>query len=758
MKRFHLFAVLLLLVCSPSLGESIKGIQFRADLYQRDLQTNTVRGKGNAWLKKDSREISADEIEVDFNTKRALAQGNVHIQDGGMHIWCRHASYNLDGEDGVFEDVVMTAGQLVVSGVVVRRMSATTYQVEEGSYTNCNVELDQKKDVGKCAFDWKLYGKYFSLTIEEYAQIHDALIYVREIPVFYLPYLIAPVKSKRQTGLLMPSLSYSDNLGNGIKLPFFWALSPWQDLTITPSHYSKTGFHLGLNYRYIYSGFTHGETNVFFLQRRFSANRDNPGPEDGGRTRFMGLVGEAAISLRNQVDLGGRAQTRQTIRYVSDPFYTVDYAGDLGLNYDAVSLRSQLSLISPSDRYFKAARVLHHQSLLVSEDTGVDRGAVTALPTLFLSQINTPFLDQYFSFEWDLTFNNFFRPDVGYDSVPATLNPLGLVHVDPQPEFHDGDYVRTGRRLHLEPRLLANIPAPTGIQIQPLAKLGLFLYHFDHPESKFNSRQYVDVELPVSLYFSKAFDTSWKGYERVSHVLQPRFVYAKRVLQTGDTSHPFYYRDPARGLSNPRFDILDALTDFEYMRFELINRVRRKVPNGSERFARFQVSEQYNLRTDDEDPRYSKRLGPVEFLGELNIWRFYSQFEGLYQLELTDTAQGKVRENSLSTSLEYRDPDGNRLSLANRIRTAADEALSEKTVLFSFYKKLPLIFDLEGGLEYSYRRGELLGARMGLLFASKPRSCWSLNFQFGQDDLKRKFVRFLFALDFGGAGGIGSTP
>ena len=739
----------LLLLSAVSYGEGFGGVEFKADLYQRDLQTNTVRGKGNAWLKKDSREIWADQIEFDLTTKRAIAEGNVHIRDTNVDVWCRHASYNMAGDDAVMDDVVLVSGQLVVAGSVVRRVNAKTYQVEEGSYTNCNIDLSTKKDVSQCSFDWKLYGRHFSLTIEDYAHIHDALVYIREIPVFYLPYLIAPVKSKRQTGLLMPGFSYSENLGNGIRVPLFFALSSWQDLTLTPAYYSKTGVHMGFNYRYLYSDRTRGEANVFLLQRRFSENRVSPGVEDLSRSRFGGVVGEAAINIKNNVHLGGRTNFRQILKYVSDPYYTVDYAGDLNLAYDAVSLRSQIALNAPGDRYFSAAKLEHHQSLLVSEDSGVDRGGVSSLPTLYFSKANSTILDRYFSFEFDSAFSNFFRPDTGYDSVPLGLTPGTPVHTDPNPEYHDGNYIRTGRRLHIEPRLVANIPAPTGVQIQPITKLGLFLYHFDYPESRINSRQYLDLELPVSLYFQKTFETDWKGYERFSHVLQPRFVYAKRLVQTGDTTHPFYYKDSTRNLSNPRFDILDQLTPFEYMRFELINRFRRKTDTGSDRFFRFQLSNQYNLVTDSDDPRFEKRLGPIELLGELQIWRFYSQFEGQYQMEMTENSIRSVRENSISSIVEYRDPGGDLLSIGNRIRINIDDNLTEKTLLFAFYKKLPLIFDLEGRMEYSYRRGDLLGARFGMLFASKPRSCWSLNFQFGQDDLKRKFVRFLFALDFG---------
>jgi hypothetical protein len=122
-----------------------------------------------------------------------------------------------------------------------------------------------------------------------------------------------------------------------------------------------------------------------------------------------------------------------------------------------------------------------------------------------------------------------------------------------------------------------------------------------------------------------------------------------------------------------------------------------------------------------------------------------AQLETLQEQAATPTMRG----HDISASLEYRTITGDRISLGNRLRIQADDSLTEKTAMFSFYKTLPFFFDIEGGMEYSYKRGDLLGARFGINFGSKPRSCWGAGFTFGQDDLKRKFVKLIFRIDFG---------
>jgi len=727
-------------------------IDFKADFYTRDLQTNTIKGKGNAWLKRDGREFWADEVEVDLNTKRATARGNVHIREADLDIWCKHASFNIEGYDAILEDIVLVSGSVVLTGVSVKRLDKQRFEIEEGSYSNCNTTYLRDVSAGKCALDWKLYGRSFSLTLESYAHVQDAIVYIRNLPVFYSPYFVAPVKTERQSGVLQPSYRFTDNLGSGFTLPYYQVLGKWHDLTLSPTVHSKTGYHLGVNYRYVYSGFDRGEVSLFLLQRRFSYDKAAPSPDNKGRERFLGFIGEWAVDLRNRFSLGGRAHSSQILKLVSHPFYTFDYSADLGLAYELPSLRSMATVTYPGDELLFTGRVEHQQSLVISRDSGVDRGPVTQLPTLTLAQKNTSFLDQYFSVEWDTRLTNFYRGESQYDTVSPTLDKTVLNHTPDHTDFQFGDYLRAGRRLQLEPRLIVNIPAPSGFQIQPVLRAGTLVYHFDEPQSKIVHREYADFEFPFSMNLSRTFETGIPGYEKIHHVFQPRIIYAASVYQ-GESDHPFFYRDPTRGLSNPRFDFSDQILPFEYLRFELINRFRRYSRDGIDRFILFQLSEQYNLRTSPEDPRYSQKLGPIEVLGEFKIWRFGAQVQANYQLETINVNGEEIRENDVSSTLIYSAPNGDRVSVGNRLRIQRDQSLTEKTALLGFYKRLPTFFDLEGGLEYSYKRGDLLGSRLSFIFGSKPVSCWGVTFTFGQNDIKQKFVRLLFRIDFGKASG-----
>jgi hypothetical protein len=356
----------------------------------------------------------------------------------------------------------------------------------------------------------------------------------------------------------------------------------------------------------------------------------------------------------------------------------------------------------------------------------------------------------FIHYDWLAQFTNFYRNNSGYDSVSDTFNVIESIHQDTNANYHDGDIIRTGRRMILEPRLTLTIPVSSGFQLQPSIKAGTMIYHFDFPTSTFADREYVNVEVPFSLYLTKNFHTNIQGYEKIRHIIQPRVIYASSLVQRGNDNHPFF-QSTSQGLTNPGFDILEQFTPFEYFRFEFINRFLRFNGSNSEKFFLLQLSEQYNSKISPSsiDPRFIRRLGPIEILSEFHLWDIYAQAQGNYQLESSASNGGTTREHDISASLEYRTITGDRISLGNRLRIQADDSLTEKTAMFSFYKTLPFFFDIEGGMEYSYKRGDLLGARFGINFGSKPRSCWGAGFTFGQDDLKRKFVKLIFRIDFG---------
>ena len=85
------------------------------------------------------------------------------------------------------------------------------------------------------------------------------------MPIFYFPYLAWPTVKRRQSGFLPPeyiivrSSVRKWDLGYRIGIPYFWAIDPEQDLTITYDWVERRGPGLRLDYQYALTKGMRGE-------------------------------------------------------------------------------------------------------------------------------------------------------------------------------------------------------------------------------------------------------------------------------------------------------------------------------------------------------------------------------------------------------------------------------------------------------------------------------------------------------------------
>ncbi len=750
------FFIFLFFFAVAALAESAppSDVSFSALNYSRDAKAETMKLSGKAWLKRGTMLLEADEIEVDYKTNEATGTGNVHFKQGKMDMFCDKGVYSLSGEKATLNNATVLSEKIVFTGKVIRRLTRDAFEMEEGLYTNCNTKPVLDRSVRQCYFDWKVYGRFFDVVIDGYLNVYDAILYAKDLPVAYLPYYRAPVKTQRQSGFLYPTLIPVDELhGSGVTVPYFWAINDWQDLTFSPSQYSKAGFHGAASYRYAYSADKTGGLDLFFIDKGFSDDRSNP-------QKVMtngGFPGGWAMSLGNVYSLGGEARTNQNLSFVSDPFYTTMYGNDLGTAPNLAYLKSQISVTVPDDNWLYTGVARYDQSLIMTKEKGVDNGPVGQLPSLGIFKKTAPFLN-YLSYDFDMRFNNFYRLGRGIDKVPDPAIGRDLL-----PDFDANDYIREGRRLQLEPRLTLNLPLPKGFELLPEVRAGTLLYHFDYGESNFVTRNYVDLQVPFSLYMTKHFATDISNFEVIRHVLQPKITYVKALYRSAEPTHQFFYDNRTaevtdnttrlrQGLSNPRFDILDQVLDYHYGRVELLNTFYRRIATGYEKFLLFSLAQQVNIKVLNTTGLITNNnsgtdpLGPIEARLEINYGSFSFQAQANYRV--------KQSYYEITSGLNYSGPIGTAQVTYNK-RHNADPNAETENIELSASKTLPTFFDVATAFNWYPYKGYVRSYSAGLSFAAKPYSCWKLDVVYqlvrsDRDTLFQNSVALRFGLNFGG--------
>ncbi|MEL0629320.1 LPS assembly protein LptD [Psychromonas aquatilis] len=189
--------------------------------------------------------LNTDRLIYNRNTEQANATGNAHYVDGQITLFADQVDTNLRTEQSS-----LTRAQYQFHGQGGRGSADKIegdgkgfYELKSSSYTACppgdttwsldatTLYIDQEEDLGTA---------------------YNAVLRVKDFPVFYFPYISYPLSDKRKTGFLFPSYSFSDVNGFSYRQPIYLNLSANQDATITPNYMENRGLLLSAEYRYLF--------------------------------------------------------------------------------------------------------------------------------------------------------------------------------------------------------------------------------------------------------------------------------------------------------------------------------------------------------------------------------------------------------------------------------------------------------------------------------------------------------------------------
>jgi len=394
-------ALALPLLLPPSAARA-QGAEDAATLVaDRVLLTGDRRltAEGNVEVFYRGAHLTAARIVYDEATDRLTVEGPIRISDGkGTFILGSSADISRDLTEGIVRSARMVMqDRLQVAGAELTRREGRYTELRRAVASSCQVCPSNPRPL------WEIRAE--SVRHDQMTRkltFTGAQMRVWGLPVFYLPRLTVPDPTvERATGFLVPSVRTTSDLGTGIKLPYFIALGPSKDLTLTPYWAPGGTATLGLRYR---QAFTTGT-----LTLEGAGTRDTLLP---GRMRGY-LFGEGRFALPKDFTLD------LSLQAVSDPAYLLDYGiGD----FDRLASGVIVSRTRASQ--FIDARLFRYESLREGEDNAT-------LPTLV----------------GDLTYARRFTPDILGGAGGFTFGLHGHRRSSDETGDLDGDGAADGRDL-----------------------------------------------------------------------------------------------------------------------------------------------------------------------------------------------------------------------------------------------------------------------------------------------------------------------
>ncbi|KQU91290.1 Organic solvent tolerance protein [Mesorhizobium sp. Root695] len=333
-------------------------------VYNNDNQT--VTAVGGVQIDYGGNRLVAQRVEYNRNTKRMVASGNVEvINSDGTKINSEHIDITDDFADGFVNALrVETIDKAYFAAESAERMGGVLTTFHNGVYTACE-PCEDKPDK---APTWRVKAKKIIWNGEKKTvRFENANFEFFGFPLAYLPaFEIADPTVKRKSGFLIPGIVYNDDLGVGVKIPYYFALSPTYDLTVTGTGYTKQGFLGEAEWR---QRFNNGQYSLKIAGIRQNdpdafidaAGRNVDSGAAGDPNKFRGMMGtQGQFAINPRWDFGWDVLL-QTDKNFSNT-YNID-------KYNASVHQSSVYLTGLNGRNYFDVRAMHFE---VQEDTPDD--------------------------------------------------------------------------------------------------------------------------------------------------------------------------------------------------------------------------------------------------------------------------------------------------------------------------------------------------------------------------------------------------
>lgn len=320
-------AWLALAVCAhaqvtPEPGDEDQPVYLEADLITRDDDAGITTARGSIEARQAGRTLRAEEVVYDENTGVITAKGNVEIVNpDGTAEFADEVVLDDELRAGVATAFSARLSQNIkIAAATAVKRNENVNELNKAVYTPCPVCAKDPNPTWSIEADRVTQDKKNKIVRYENARIR-----VKGVPFIYLPvFWHADPQADAKSGFLPPKFGASDRRGVSYEQPYYWRISPSQDLTVSPQINGDVNPFLNLRYRKrFYSGIVDAR-----LGYTYDRDFDGAGDRFGEKTSRSYILARGAFQatenwrwgftaertsddlLFDKYDIGGVYETR----------------------------------------------------------------------------------------------------------------------------------------------------------------------------------------------------------------------------------------------------------------------------------------------------------------------------------------------------------------------------------------------------------------------------------------------------------------
>ena len=721
-----------------------------ADEIHYDDNANQYIAKGNVTITKQDKNLSADYVRFDQKNMKAFADGHVIMTVGQDILTGSSMEMDLDTETGTVYNgtIFLQENHFYIKGDKIQKVGKNSYAVDKASISTCDGDRPA----------WKITGRNLNVTVEGYGFVKHAALWAKKIPVLYTPFLIFPVKLKRQSGLLVPQFGYSDRKGTEYIQPFYWAINRSSDATFYVDYMAHRGEKLGLEYRYVLDERSKGTLMYDFLNDRkvddgsFDSS-EKWGYEDDDVLRpnsnryWFRMKQDQALpfdfSAKLDIDIVSDQDYLHEFKegltgfYETDAYFLKTFGRDLD-DYDDPVRTNRLNLNRIWPAYSLNAELLWYDNVINRRWEETDT-TLQKLPFIEFDGSKQKFFSSSFYFDLDSEYTYFYSED----------GPRG-------------------HRIDAHPRFYLPYRYKSYFTVEPSIGLRETVWHLDKDEyspsdKKTHNRQIYDTKIDLFSEIYHIFNVKGKSVEKIRHTIRPQIIWDYIPEKDQDEYPLFDDLDQIEKQNQDEYSLFDGIDRIEkqnLVTYSITNTLTSKSkenrkkrgaypidkPNSHEKynppsyaynqFCRFKLEQSYDINKEkDDDP---EPFSPIYAELEL-IPRKYFSIDADVEWSHYDN-----RFRSRNLELNLWDKRGDKLFVEYRYTIDSSES-----IYTDFLLKVSDSLSAYTEYERDIFNGQDIKYGLGFLYETQ---CWSFDFHFIKEEDDH---RFQFMIKLYGIGEIG---
>lgn len=469
-------------------------IHINADQMSQDQATEVFSADGHVVARWQGQTLVADRVRYEAKTHMLYANGAVVLTKSDAVLKGESLVMNIDTGRAEIVPALLKAPMSGMTGGEGKPDAGVTITAEKLTRINANEYSGSATEMTSCDLPdpfWKLRASTLNVTLDGYASGPNVIFYVKNVPVFYLPWMAFPILNGKTSGLLRPRYEKSDKKGVMLDVPLYLVISPSQDLLLDLYLMSIRGIGTGVNYRYIRKRGSEGTVNTYEVFDKVE-----------NRWRW-------SLAQEHKEIFSPDANLRMAVNLTSDSTFLSDYGEKQG-TYNRQSNDTIINTLNIWHNYAVTSYLRYSDNLYTNDNSAT----VQSLPTLGASAVRQGLFSTPLYVDVDSSIENLYR-----ETAPS------------------------GQRLIMFPRITMYPYKSAALQTELYGGLHLRGYTTGNRDSSRNPASTGDL-LPeagarVSSSLTRVYDAGGSTLQKIRHEIIPELRYTV-VPERNQLRLPYY--------------------------------------------------------------------------------------------------------------------------------------------------------------------------------------------------------------------------